>query len=1261
MIPLTKSTSLPVQCRLGLHRTALCFALTLFSSLSGGEKELLELALRSGAERSGDYDAVARAWLQALPSHATDWRAEILPRRLSLMMQFLRHPTALIPDFERALESTYSNGTVRQALIDPLADLYRQAGREEDRARITRDRGFLLDWLVVGPFGKGHSAPFLESFAPEKDPSLDVVMKDGWQELRWRKLERRNPEPLVNPAEFVYPTSGVSYFLAQLEATEATEVMLQRMSEHRLQVWVNGILVANDDPFRERIENRRATPIRIARGWNRLLVKVQQGGFWVRLSSKSWDPLPAAALLPEKELTLHPVTGEGNPTIEGATRTSALNAWRAWIEEIHPNGEVKAEDLGLIADAHTAFALMAQFYGRDDLALAESERALELRPDDAWTHYHSGDVIRETDYLPQTVRKDRSLKAFQAAQAKDPDLIPVYERLARFLQEDEKPAQAALKVKEALEKNPTFLRGLHRLSSIFHGKAWLAEEIEIQKKIQELAPALAAPCYFFARHYEQHDNPAAAQLWYQRACERDGGQANSHLQLARVNLQQGHANEAEAEYRKAMERAPDSADVIRSLAEFLADEGRLDEALALARDLSTRNPLHPGGPLYEAELLERSGRAEAALAAIKKARELDPGEPRLRRTLARLEPGATGRAPPGAALGDEFWLPYDEKLEDWFLQVPSAGPLVEKAASITVLDITVVRVEVDGSRSEYVHQASKLLSEESKEELSNVQTPGELVTLRTVSPSGESLEPVPGQGEHSWVMPGMQRGAFVEYAFRDEDSGHHSNNLSLGSFFFQDLRFRQSFLLSRYVLLLPKGMDLGVLETKLLPESREPGLGVEFARVQKTVRELPDGSTAIHYEARNVPKLEREQFMPASDEYLPNVAARQKETWDEVANKLRERFRGATLPTRELETAARDATKGIADSLDRAKALYVFVQKTIPTEGNARQAATVLLEKAGNRNLLLKALLEIAEVPSSWAFLRSKEEMTAKTDWNYPQASFFPYPYIALELAGKQPTYLSLTDRQTPFGRLPEFLEGGKALILSTRSHKITHIDAGRPEESAVKLTARFTLSETTDVACDLQLETLSVSMYAQKEQFKTLPAFQKDVVLRGFANQMFPGAKVKVAEMPGLEDMDKPFGLRASLTAPKLLKKSKDEYLLKPVFQPSNLVKQFAGRSKREHPFHFRSQRIQRDSIRLEPGETYKLDRTPSDVTLASSLGTYSLTYRSEGETVVVTREVTLLPGRLTASEFAGFVEFCEKADAGERESVVFKKRVGG
>ena len=59
----------------------------------------------------------------------------------------------------------------------------------------------------------------------------------------------------------------------------------------------------------------------------------------------------------------------------------------------------------------------------------------------------------------------------------------------------------------------------------------------------------------------------------------------------------------------------------------------------------------------------------------------------------------------------------------------------------------------------------RLLTEEAKDDLAEVRTPGEIVLLRTVLPDGSVLEPVAAMGKQSFVMPGVEPGVFTEYAF----------------------------------------------------------------------------------------------------------------------------------------------------------------------------------------------------------------------------------------------------------------------------------------------------------------------------------------------------------------------------------------------------------------------------------------------------------------------------------------------------------------
>ena len=86
-------------------------------------------------------------------------------------------------------------------------------------------------------------------------------------------------------------------------------------------------------------------------------------------------------------------------------------------------------------------------------------------------------------------------------------------------------------------------------------------------------------------------------------------------------------------------------------------------------------------------------------------------------------------------------------------------------------------------------------------------------------------------------------------------------------------------------------------------------------------------------------------------------------------------------------------------------------------------------------------------------------------------------------------------------------------------------------------------------------------------------------------------------------------------------------------------------------------SNAIQKHWLRIDAGKGYLLQRTPPDTILVNALGTYTLTYRADGNSVSVKRELNLLPGRLTADDFPAFVDFCEKVDASEAESVIFRK----
>jgi tetratricopeptide (TPR) repeat protein len=1233
-------------------------------------ESILELAIRSPHERAGDYDALAAAWLEALPGAAESFQAEVIPPRLESILPYLRDPRALIPHVEKAASANHALGSVRRRLLGILAGLHRSAGREEDRARIVAGRGFLREWLVIGPFGKGTGSPFTASFPPEEEERLDRTYEDVWQQLSWRKAFLGAGETTVHPWRHAYPRSGVVYFLSQVECREERDALLLRSSGDSLQVWLDGKLAADDDAGAAFLETERATPVRLRAGWNRILVKTR-GQFSVEITDPAGHPFPAGTWSEEDDILIHPSAPPATAPEPGEPPPGAVERWTGWIEDLEERREDGGDEAArLLADARMGLALVHQARGRSELAVAEAEKALALRPGDPALVHHAGVVIGSARYLPRSISKSRSKAMSEQVIAADPEFLPAFEESARHLEEDEQHARAAARMREGLAKRPGgphdptpgFLRGLLRLRSIHGRKGWKAEEIEAVREIEKVAPASPVPARFWADHYASLGNVPESTRHLRRAFDLDRSAIELLHEVHRNALLEGKAEDAEAALREAARLAPGDPRHGEALVDLLAARDRGDEALEMARGLAARNPADPGWTRRIAEILDRLGRSPDSTDEYRKALALDPGDIELKRYLTYRNSPAAG----GAAKVDAFWAPYDAKLEEWTAAIPEKGPLVEKAASILVLDIMVLRVEVDGSHSEYTHQAYKLLSEESKEELATVQTPGEVVTLRTLTPEGESLEPVPGQGKRSYVMPGLAPGAIVEFAYRSQVR-RPGRGFRVPHFFFQDRGFRQSMLLSRYVILLPRGFEPGFIETGLgsptiLPGSPAPGGGKsggpELARVEKTVRELEDGTTAVIYEARNVPRLEREGMIPATEDLLPNVALVEKQSWADVAGILRSRVSGTTRPTPELAEAAAKATAGIDDPLGRAQAIYRHVNDLVAKGGGGGQAVQVLLEKAGDRTVLFKALCDLGGVTTHWAFLRAKEEVLPRAHWSLPRPDLFPHPFVAVEEEGKPPVFVTLSARGTPFGRLPESIQGGKAMVLLPRGERIEPLPAPHPEESATITRGTLRFGEGHDAEAEVEISSRAVAFYALKDQLKTIPAFQKDLALRRMATQFFPGARVRKAEMRGLDDPDAPTAFVLDLTAPQYLRTSGDDLLLKAVFRPTRLVASFGGRATRELPIHFREERVTRDEIRVEPGESCELERMPRDVLLASALGEYALTYRRSGSAVVVEREMTLRPGRLEAAEYPELLEFSRKVDAAEEESLVFRRR---
>jgi hypothetical protein len=164
-----------------------------------------------------------------------------------------------------------------------------------ESAYLEYDGPFCRDFLVVGPFDNADHRGFYEAYAPEREanPSASYIGTGG-QRVTWQRVQTDESgfvdlEKLLKPKEWV-----VAYAVTHLYSERPRVARLLLGSDDGARVWLNGepvwaaIEVRGADADKDRFE------VMLRKGWNRLLIKVEQGqgGWGVRI--RATDPGPKA-------------------------------------------------------------------------------------------------------------------------------------------------------------------------------------------------------------------------------------------------------------------------------------------------------------------------------------------------------------------------------------------------------------------------------------------------------------------------------------------------------------------------------------------------------------------------------------------------------------------------------------------------------------------------------------------------------------------------------------------------------------------------------------------------------------------------------------------------------------------------------------------------------------------------------------------------------------------------------------------------------
>ena len=109
-----------------------------------------------------------------------------------------------------------------------------------------------------------------------------------------------------------------------------------------------------------------------------------------------------------------------------------------------------------------------------------------------------------------------------------------------------------------------------------------------------------------------------------------------------------------------------------------------------------------------------------------------------------------------------------------------------------------------------------------------------------------------------------------------------------------------------------------------------------------------DGRKVYLFEKRDQPRIEAEPSMPDADEIVPSARFYQRGSWENVnldAMEILGRFHRTPI----LDAKAKEVTARFEGNLNRARALYEFVNEEIKGNAGGWGPTGTLLERSGNR------------------------------------------------------------------------------------------------------------------------------------------------------------------------------------------------------------------------------------------------------------------------------------------------------------------------
>ena len=674
-------------------------------------------------------------------------------------------------------------------------------------------------------------------------------------------------------------------------------------------------------------------------------------------------------------------------------------------------------------------------------------------------------------------------------------------------------------------------------------------------------------------------------------------------------------------------------------ARTLGDAGRHGAAAAYLQQLIVRNPFHRAARRMLVEQLALSSQQEAARLQAKQLQEIAPNE----RKYARLEdPGKLqdSRSPRAAGFTeeDEFYVPY--RRDGPALVRKSAPRVFSGGPAVFLLSDKVIEVLSDGSASVYVHRLTRPLNKDGISRYGEVTLPrgADLLELRTIKASGQTIEPELTQQKPTISMPALEPGDAIEEEYVNhyptlEQSPEGSAALSFGS-------FAAPILYSRLVVLSPRDSRMRVLEHAGAPAA--------------LVGENKEMVVRI-WERNDIAQTVPEPFLPAIN-LLPTVSIAAME-------KTRDRLRDDLIDATRAGVHAHEAVLGLhleqAESeIEKARRLYRFVTAKIDSTGPDWAGSPVedtLQNGQGSRTMALLALARTAGLKTGLLLARKLDQRCGKE----PAVSCYTEPLVRFWPARGEPIDVDAESDDLPFGAIPPTLDLREALYVPLIAD-----EARRPEVVSLlsrpaneKSTAEGELSfQDGDLVAEIQIQLGPARAQEVRSTLRNAGERERQAFFEQLALRVFPGATAVTGAALNENDPEQPLKLSLRCTAQQFINRQSGIIEISQLAPALGLATLYARIPERKFPLYIDSLYFESTVFHLHLPDGMEARSVPADYAGKSEFGEYALRFvRSPGR-VDIHRDFHV-PVQVVAPErYAAFVSFALQIDQVEQQRIALQ-----